>query len=203
MPENKPTATADLVAALSQLENVKGTKINPAFRSKYVPLDALLEAVKPILFAHNLALVQRLVSDDGKVGVQTAFLHSSGVEFDFGRLMVKADGLDAQKIGAAITYLRRQSIQTSAGISIDNDTDGNELSMASKSPATASQRFIPTPTPPAPWYAFLTAVEAERAHAYLVGKKLLPESAKDLAELDPATVAQIVGNKEKFLKAIR
>ena len=200
MPENKPTATADLVAALSQLENVKGTKINPAFRSKYVPLDALLEAVKPILFAHNLALVQRLVSDDGKVGVQTAFLHSSGVEFDFGRLMVKADGLDAQKIGAAITYLRRQSIQTACGISIDLDDDG---ATASKSPATASQRFIPTPTPPAPWYAFLTAVEAERAHAYLVGKKLLPESAKDLAELDPATVAQIVGNKEKFLKAIR
>ena len=125
-PTNEPTtATSALVQALAALDNVKANKVNPAFKgSRYISLDALLEAVKPVLLDHDLALVQTLVSEDGKVGVSTAFLHSSGERFDFGRLMVKADGLTPQQVGGAITYLRRQSIQTACGISVDLDDDG-------------------------------------------------------------------------------
>jgi hypothetical protein len=125
MPNKEPTtATSALVAALAALDNVKANKINPAFKARYVSLDALLDAIKPVLLEHGLALVQTLVSEDGKVGVSTAFLHASGERFDFGRLMVKADGLTAQQIGGAITYIRRQSIQTACGISVDLDDDG-------------------------------------------------------------------------------
>ena len=113
------TATASLVAALAELDNVKANKINPAFKARYVSLDALLDAIKPVLLDHDLALIQTLVSEDGKVGVSTAFLHASGERFDFGKLMVKAEGLTAQQIGGAITYIRRQSIQTACGISVD------------------------------------------------------------------------------------
>lgn len=142
-PTNK-TATASLVAALAELDNVKANKINPAFKAKYVSLDALLDAIKPILLDHDLALIQTLVSEDGKVGVSTAFLHASGERFDFGRLMVKADGLTAQQIGGAITYIRRQSIQTACGISVDLDDDG---AVASGFRPTASQAPAPTATP--------------------------------------------------------
>ena len=121
------TPTADLVAALSELDNIKANKINPAYKAKYITLDLLLDSVKPILFAHNLALIQTLVSEEGKVGVSTAFLHTSGERFDFGRLMLKSEGLDAQKIGGAITYIRRMSICTACGVSVDNDSDGNDL----------------------------------------------------------------------------
>ena len=123
-PKTPQTATASLVAALAELDNVKANKINPAFKAKYVSLDALLDAIKPVLLDHDLALIQTLVSEDGKVGVSTAFLHSSGERFDFGRLMVKADGLTAQQIGGVITYVRRMSIQTCCGISVDTDDDG-------------------------------------------------------------------------------
>jgi len=194
MPKDTPnTATADLVAALSELDNVKANKINPAFKARYVSLDALLDAIKPVLFAHNLALIQTLVSEEGKVGVSTAFLHTSGERFEFGRLMIKADGLDAQKIGGAITYIRRMSICTSAGVSVDLDDDG---AMASRMPAKAS-------APVGPWFSFLTAMEAERAHEYLTKKGWLPESAQDLSELSPDKVELIVGNKPAFLKAIK
>jgi len=115
----------DLINALAEMENVVGNKINPAFKSRYVTLDALLDAIKPTLHRHNLAFVQNLLSDDGKIGVQTAFLHTSGHLFDFGRLMINATNLDAQKIGGALTFFRRQSIQTACGISIDLDYDGN------------------------------------------------------------------------------
>jgi hypothetical protein len=143
------TATGSLVAALAELDNVKANKVNPAFKgSRYISLDALLEAVKPVLLDHDLALIQTLVSEDGKVGVSTAFLHASGERFDFGKLMVKADGLTAQQIGGAITYIRRQSIQTACGISVDLDDDGAVAS--GFRPAASSQSapaFSPTPRP--------------------------------------------------------
>jgi hypothetical protein len=151
------TPTADLVAALSELDNIKANKINPAYKAKYITLDLLLDSVKPILFAHNLALIQTLVSEEGKVGVSTAFLHTSGERFDFGRLMLKSEGLDAQKIGGAITYIRRMSICTACGVSVDNDSDGNDLVQASgfRSAATSqtilgggsAPAFSPTPRP--------------------------------------------------------
>lgn len=139
MTTNKPTtATAALVQALAALDNVKANKINPAFKARYVSLDALLDAIKPVLLDHDLALIQTLVSEDGKVGVSTAFLHSSGERFDFGRLLVKSDGLTAQQVGGAITYVRRQSIQTCCGISVDLDDDGHSASYAPRPVADAS-----------------------------------------------------------------
>ncbi len=150
---NKPTtpnanATASLVAALAALDNVKANKINPAFKAKYVSLDALLDAVKPVLLEHDLALIQTLVSQEGKVGVSTAFLHVSGERFDFGTLLVKADGLTAQQIGGAITYIRRQSIQTACSISVDLDDDGAGASGFRPTPSQAvAPAFSPTPRP--------------------------------------------------------
>ena len=140
------TPTADLVAALAELDNVKANKVNPGFKNRYVSLDALLDAIKPVLLSHNLALIQTLVSEDGKVGVSTAFLHASGERFDFGKLMVKADGLTAQQIGGAITYVRRMSIQTACGISVDSDDDGAVASAGFRPAASVA----PSPATPRP-----------------------------------------------------
>ena len=124
----------DLIAALSSMENVGANRINPAFKARYVSLDALLDAVKPVLQAHNLALVQVLETEEGKVGVSTSLLHTSGHMFSFGKLMVKADGLTAQQVGGCLTYIRRQSIQTAMGISVDLDLDGNDSASKLQAP---------------------------------------------------------------------
>ena len=78
-----PDANADFVAALNALENVSANKTNPAFKgSKYVSLDQLLDAVKPVLAKHNLALTQWVdTTADGRIGVQTAFRHRDGTEY--------------------------------------------------------------------------------------------------------------------------
>lgn len=120
---------SDLINAMSELRNVSGNKINPHFKSKYVTLDALLDAIKPTLHKYNLALIQCLVTEPNLVGVKTSFVHASGSSQDFGTLMVGSTNLDAQKLGSALTYLRRQSLQAACGISIDLDDDG---SLASK-----------------------------------------------------------------------
>ena len=149
------SATADLVAALAQLDNVKANKVNPGFKNRYVSLDALLDAIKPVLNDYDLALYQSFVREEGKdgksdkVGINTAIIHTSGERFDFGSLMVKAEGLNAQQIGGAITYIRRQSIQTACGISVDLDDDGAVASAGFRATASApsAPAFSPTPRP--------------------------------------------------------
>jgi hypothetical protein len=145
MPKEPTTPTADLINALAEFENVKANKINPAFKARYVSLDALLEACKPVLHKHNLALIQTLVSDEGKVGIETSFLHASGTSFAFGKLMVKAENLTAQQVGGALTYIRRQSIQTACGISVDLDDDGHKASTPAPTPTAAVTQSVSAP----------------------------------------------------------
>ena len=149
MSTTPKSPTSDLVAALAELDNVKANKVVKAnFTAKYVSLDALLDAVKPILFKHNLALIQTLVSQEGKIGVSTAFLHTSGERFEFGTLLMKAEGLTAQQVGGLITYARRMSVSTSCGISVDVDDDGSAASgLRSATISNAAPAFSPTPRP--------------------------------------------------------
>jgi hypothetical protein len=150
MSKQATDANADFVAALNALENVSANKSNPAFKgSKYVSLDQLLDAVKPVLASHNFALTQIVrTQTDGRIGVVTAFRHRDGTTFEGGDLFIRADGLEPQKIGAALTYIRRQSIQTACCVSVDADLDGNGLTLSPsmKASPTASQ----TPQTPRP-----------------------------------------------------
>ena len=143
MSKQATDANADFVTALNALENVSANKSNPAFKgSKYVSLDQLLDAVKPVLAAHNLALCQIVdTTDDGRIGVVTCFRHRDGTIFPGGNLFIRADGMNPQQIGAALTYIRRQSAQTACCVSVDADLDGNGLSAspAIKTPQTATQ----------------------------------------------------------------
>jgi hypothetical protein len=143
MTKQATDANADFVAALNALENVSANKSNPAFKgSKYVSLDQLLDAVKPVLASHNFALTQIVrTQTDGRIGVVTAFRHRDGTTFEGGDLFIRADGLEPQKIVAALTYIRRQSIQTACCVSVDADLDGNGLTLSPsiKASPTASQ----------------------------------------------------------------
>ena len=188
-PLEQSNPYADVIAALSQMENVGANRINPAFKgSRYVSLDALLDSVKPVLAAHNLALIQTLETEEGKVGVSTSLLHTSGHAFSFGRLMVKADGLTAQQIGGCLTYIRRQSIQAACGISVDLDLDGND----SAPKPQASQPFMGNPNLEA------AAVEILVGKGWLKpGQGLRDLSAEHLPVLKNNAFQQAVTNSAK------
>ena len=150
MSKQATDANADFVAALNALENVSANKSNPAFKgSKYVSLDQLLDAVKPVLASHNFALTQIVrTQTDGRIGVVTAFRHRDGTTFEGGDLFIRADGLEPQKIGAALTYIRRQSIQTACCVSVDADLDGNGLTLSPSVKASSAASQSPqTPRP--------------------------------------------------------
>jgi len=200
MPKDPAPATTsrqDLVAFLNTIGNVHADRVNPAFRSKYASLAEVLDTVKGVAARHNLAVHQTLQSYDGQVRVSTVFLHSDGSEYLAGSLAVKSDGLTPQQLGSALTYLRRQSLQTAVGVSTDLDDDG-----ASASGPKSAAASPPPAKSSGPWYSFLTAVEAERAHAYCVTKGWLPATATDLLELPADRVELILSNKPAFMKAI-
>ena len=185
-----PTARQDIVRFLNAIGNVHADRVNPAFKSKYASLAEILSTVKAEAAKHNLAVHQSLHSADGLVRVSTVFLHNDGTTHDSGSLAFKSEGLDAQKLGSAITYLRRQSIQTACGISTDIDDDG----------AKASQPHARS-TSSGPWYDFIAADQRAKAVAYLKSKGWLIEN-DSLSDLPIGHQSVIAENQAAFLKAI-
>lgn len=185
---------AALVAAIAETSNVTANKLlkTEKFSARYVTLDVLFDAIKPVLHKHGLCLYQSLVTEDGKVGVCTSIVHEGGTSFDFGKLMMKADGLTPQQVGSLLTYARRQSLVTALGIAVDRDDDA---SSASK-PISRS-----APAPSGPWFDFIPADRREKALAYLTSIKWLKEG-QSLADLPEAKVGTIASNRDAFIKAI-
>lgn len=190
MSKQATDANADFVAALNALENVSANKSNPAFKgSKYVSLDQLLDAVKPVLAKHNLALTQIVRTlPDGRIGVVTSFRHRDGATFDGGDLFIRADGLEPQKIGAALTYIRRQSIQTACCVSVDLDLDGNGLTLAPSVKASPAPSQTPQTIRPSGYLAY-----PEAAVRVLQRKGWLKEG-QGLADLLPEHLTSIANN---------
>jgi hypothetical protein len=173
--------------------------VNPAFRSRYSSLPEILESVKSVAKNYNLAVHQTLSSTEGTIRVTTEFLHADGSNHHGGSVAFKSEGLNPQQLASATTYLRRLCLKTAVGIETDLDDDGSAASKPTPPQASASAA-----KPVAgPWYSFLSAVEAERAHEYLVKKGWLSPDAQDLIELPAEKVAIIIENKPAFLKAIK
>lgn len=147
MPNETPTPHADLVGFLNAVGNVHADRVNPAFKAKYASLAEVLETVKPVAAKYRLALSQLATSEEGRVVIGTTFVHTSGMVFDLGKLSFKSDGLTPQQVGSAITYLRRQSIQTACGISTDTDDDGASASNPPRGPISNAAPVNSTATP--------------------------------------------------------
>lgn len=121
---------AALVKARKAMKNPAKEKTNPRFNSKYAPLDAVIEAVQKPLSDNDLMLSQSVVTDapNNLVGVVSTLIHASGEVYQTEPAFAFVAGLDAQKVGAAVTYLRRYTVGALFGIAPDEDDDGNAVS---------------------------------------------------------------------------
>lgn len=107
--------------AKGEFPEIKKTKTNPFFKSKYAPLDVILAAVEPVLMANGLLLFQY---PDGDAVVTTLYHAESGETMPDGRYSLCAAKDDPQGQAAAYTYGRRCAIMTYLGIAAEDD-DGN------------------------------------------------------------------------------
>lgn len=130
------TLAAALVKARKGMKNPAKEKTNPRFNSKYAPLDAVIDAVQKSLGDNDLMLSQSIVTDapNNMVGVVSTLIHASGEVYQTEPAFAFVAGLDAQKVGAAVTYLRRYTVGALFGIAPDEDDDGNAVSGDAQEP---------------------------------------------------------------------
>ena len=115
---------------------VKG-KDNPFFKSKYVPLDAVIDAVAPALRDHKIVIMQQTDTEEGRTVLITKLIHESG-EWIAGRYPVHPIKSDPQAEGSALTYARRYALMALVGIAPEDD-DGNSATAAVAKPITEGQ----------------------------------------------------------------
>lgn len=186
---------AALAKAQGAMRHAKKDSANPFFKSKYADLAAVSEACRAELSSNGIAVVQTPSStDDGRVQVTTMLVHASGQWIaDTVAAKPKDDG--AQALGSVITYLRRYSLASFAGVAADDD-DGE----------AAEARHKPVKVEPAKpagfddWLADMEAVADQGISALQAAWK--KSSASYRSAIDPKTWDAIKTRASKVHKAV-
>lgn len=141
---NKSESIAALAKSLADFQGeVKQPlkdKANPFFKSKYVPLENVVEAIAESAPKHGLSFLQYPVNQENKVGIVTLLMHSSGEWIETEPIFAKPGKDDAQATGSVITYLKRYSLSAVFGITSDEDDDGNSASQQPKQTSKPAQQ---------------------------------------------------------------
>ena len=116
---------AALLKAQSEMSNAKKDAINPFFKKTYADLNAIREAVLPVLNKNGISAIQPTCIIDGADYVETVLLHESG-EFISSLTRIVVDKVnDAQRHGSGLSYARRYALQSIVNIGAEDD-DANK-----------------------------------------------------------------------------
>lgn len=124
--ENLDKLFKGMNAFRSQLKQpVKDAK-NPFFKSNYVTLEGVQNAIDAGIKGTGLAYTQIVKNDEnGNVGVETIITHESGQYLTTGVLALRPEKATPQGYGSTITYAKRYQLSSAFGVSSDVDDDGN------------------------------------------------------------------------------
>ena len=102
---------------------------NPHFKSDYVTLDSLLKKVNPACQNNGLGIMQFPTG----VGLVTLLFHEKSGEYISSYYELLLEKKNAQGVGSALTYAKRQVIQAMFGLSAgpEEDDDGEGASTGS------------------------------------------------------------------------
>jgi hypothetical protein len=137
-----------LLSAQREIHNPKKTATNPFFNSKYATLEDVLSVTKSIYNNHGISIIQDIGDTNGMLAVSTILLHESGQWIQQDGMKLPNEKLTAQSAGSAVTYGRRYTLQAIAGISSEEDDDGNGAQPAKQTKSAPSPEPISdTPEP--------------------------------------------------------
>lgn len=133
MSEAPPTPglMSALLAVQKDAPAIQKTKINPAFHSKYVSLDSLMETVMPLLNQHGLIWTTLPTRDEHGPALTYRLIHAETGEAIDGTMPLLLGKQDSQGLGSALTYGRRYSLMAVLGLVADADDDGAAASKGS------------------------------------------------------------------------
>lgn len=106
----------------SEIGKISKDSTNPFFKSKYFDVNQLLEHVEPLLEKNGLVLLQPI--KEGCVTTEIIDI-KSGEKIESSICLPPSN--DPQKIGSAVTYYRRYTLQSLLALQSEDD-DGNKAS---------------------------------------------------------------------------
>jgi len=107
---------AKIHEAKKEIGVVKKNAKNPHFKNTYADLNALIDAVEPILLEKGLIMLQPI--KDGKVYTQIIDIDTfESVE----SCIDLSPNLTAQALGSQVTYYRRYTLQSLMSLQADDD----------------------------------------------------------------------------------
>jgi hypothetical protein len=153
----------ELAAALAKAQSEMGGAVkdsaNPFFKSKYADLSSVMDACRPALSKHGIAVVQSPRAEGAIVSLDTLLIHSSG-QWIRGTATTTAKDDSPQSLGSAITYLRRYALQSFAGVAPEDDDA--EAAQGRGNGQTAKPTAVPTaPKGYQDWLDDMVAVVSE------------------------------------------
>lgn len=120
-----PELAKALVAAQSEFSAVAKTGTNPHFKSKFAPLNEVVQTTSPVLARHKLAVTQFIgATADGRDTLVTILVHESGQSIG-STMLLHLPKNDPQGQGSAVTYARRYAYMAALGLVADEDDDAN------------------------------------------------------------------------------
>jgi hypothetical protein len=145
MKKQETTVEAAALTFLQKLHNAKQSikKVaknakNPHFKNNYADINALIEEVEPILLENRLLLLQPI--EDG-------YVYSRIVDIDSAEIcescMKLPEITDPQKIGSAVTYYRRYTLQSLLSLqAVDDDANLSSEAVKSQKQGLSPERFL-------------------------------------------------------------
>jgi hypothetical protein len=112
-----------LLKAQGAISAIAKNKINPHFKNNYFDINEILSHVLPVLHDNGLTLTQPI--KDGSV--YSVITDSESGEFVDSSLPLPTEP-NPQKLGSAITYFRRYTLQSLLSLQAEDD-DANKISI--------------------------------------------------------------------------
>ncbi len=123
-----------IVAVRRECGAIARDATNPHFKSTYATLNAILEAVEPVLEKHGVMLMQVVHGKE----LRTHLCMIDGSDSIEQSIYPLVDSPDPQKFASSVTYARRYSIVTLLGLMTEDD-DGNKAASLPIKPAQTVQ----------------------------------------------------------------
>ena len=104
-----------LAAVKAEVGRISKDSSNPFFKSKYFDVNSLLLHVEPIIQKNGLLLLQPIQDNL----VKSVIFDTSGFSIESGIVLPELN--DPQKLGSAITYYRRYTLQSLLALQAEDD----------------------------------------------------------------------------------
>lgn len=116
--------------AKKEIGKISKDSKNPFFKNNYLSLNGLLDAIEEVLNKNGLLLLQP---------IEAEWVRSKIIDIEDGEFVSSEMHLpniaDSQKLGSAITYYRRYTLESLLGLKAEDD-DGNMAAKPAVKPTT-------------------------------------------------------------------